>query len=239
MSAARLPRQALTAASTLLAALAAPALAQAGSDYERGVAARLGGRTDQSLELLARAVAAEPSNADAQLQYGLALLAAGRLDEAERAFKTTLELAPNYDDARIVLARVHQRRGERAAALAELDRVGTSNAEAADLRAALMRHTVSERAYRWHGHLDGSYSDVRRQQDWHDLSLRLANSVSASTRIGAAIEYSRRFGKDDTYGEVRINHRPSDRANLWLLAGATPEADIASELWLRLQGRKK
>lgn len=217
--------RALAIAGALFLGLSAPTLAQTGSDYERGVAARLAGHTDEALELLARAAAAEPRNADAQLQYGLALLAAGLLDDAERAFGTTLELAPNYDDARIALARVHQRRGDREAALAELNRVSPTNPEASELRAALMRATADS-SYRWQVDLDGSYSDVRGQQDWHDLSLRLTHVVSPFTRIGAAMETSRRFGEHDTYGEIRIDHRASDRTNFWLFAGATPSADF-------------
>lgn len=206
--------------------LVAPALAQTASDYERGVAARLAGHIDSAVELLAGAVAAEPGNADAQLQYGLALLTARRLDEAERSLRTALELAPDYDDVRIALARVHQRRGNRAKALAELDQVSAANREAAELRAALMSPGTVQAAYRWQVYLDGSYSDVRRQPDWHELSLRLAHSIDPSTRLGAAVEFSRRFGEDDTYGEVRIDHRASDRVNLWLFTGGTVKADF-------------
>lgn len=218
--------RALAIAGALFLGLCAPALAQTGSDYERGVAARLAGQTEEAVELLARAAATEPGNADAQLQYGLALLAAGRVDDAERAFRTTLELAPDYDDARIALARVHQRRDNREAALAELARVVPANSEASDLRANLMSAAAAKGGYRWQVDIDGSYSDVRSQQDWHDLSLRLTHVVSPFTRIGAAIEPSRRFGEHDTYGEIRINHRASDRANFWLFAGATPSADF-------------
>ena len=86
------------------------ALAQTSGDYERGVAARLAGDTDLALQLLRRAAASEPVNADAQLQYGLALFAAGRVDEAEQALRRTLQLAPNYEDAHEALSRVRQNR---------------------------------------------------------------------------------------------------------------------------------
>ncbi len=216
---------AVTAAALLLA-LEAPAAAQSGTDYDRGVSARLEGNTDVAIELLGRAVANEPANADAQLQYGLALLAAGRLNEAERAFLRTLELAPNYDDARIALARVHQRRGDRQAALAELARVAAANPEAGELRTALLNQRAPEGHFRWRVDLDGSYSNVRGESDWRDISLRVAGAGSASTQLGAAIEHSHRFGRNDTYGEVRVDHRASDRTVLWLLAGGTPSADF-------------
>ncbi len=219
-------RCALSTAFSLLVTFQAPAHAQATSDYGRGVEARLDGRIDSAVELLARAVSAEPRNADAQLQYGLSLLAAGRLDEAERAFRTTLELAPDYADARLGLARVHQRRGERAAALAELEQVAVTNPEVSDLRAALMRPSVAGAGYRWRVDLDGSYSDVRAEQDWRDLSLRITGALDPATKVGAGIEHSHRFGEQDTFGELRIDHRLSDRSNVWLSAGATPDADF-------------
>lgn len=214
------------AGAALTFAVAAPAVAQATSDYERGVAARLAGDVDSAVELLARAIAAEPANADAQLQYGLALLAAGRLDDADGAFRRTLEIAPRYDDARIGLARVQQRRGKREAAITELTQVTESNAEAASLRAALQHPAVATNAYRWSMDLDGSYSRVRNQKDWRDLSLRIGAAVTPEASLSGAIEYSRRFGEQDTYGELRLDHRLALGASVWLLAGATPGADF-------------
>ena len=214
------------AAVALLFAVPTSALAQSPSDYDRGVAARRAGQTELAVQLLARAAAAEPANADAQLQYGFALLSAGRLDEAEQAFRATLQLAADYEDARIGLARVHQRRGNRSAALAELDRVSASNAEAIELRAALAMPARAASAHRWQMDLDGSYSDVRGQEDWRDLSLRLTHRATGATQVGGAIESNRRFGAKDTYGEVRLDHRASSRATLWMLAGGTPDADF-------------
>ena len=219
-------RQLVAAASVVLLASHGPAFARAQSTYERGVEARLAGDIQRAVELLAEAAAAEPANADAQLQLGLALLAAGRLDEAERAFNRTLELAPDYADARIALARVHQRRGDSARALAEVERVDAANAEASELRATLLAPGSARAAYSWQLDFDGSFSDVRHEQDWHDLSLRLSGLAGPTSRVGIAIESSRRFSERDTYGEIRIDHRVSARANAWLFAGGAPDADF-------------
>ncbi|MDQ4088185.1 MAG: tetratricopeptide repeat protein, partial [Pseudomonadota bacterium] len=91
------------------------------SAYDQGVAARRAGDHLRALSLLRQAAAQEPANADVHLQIGLTHLALGQLDEAETAFRRTLELAPDYADARIALARLAQRRGDEAAALAELE----------------------------------------------------------------------------------------------------------------------
>ncbi|MDQ3139302.1 MAG: tetratricopeptide repeat protein, partial [Pseudomonadota bacterium] len=112
-----------------VAALMLVAMAPQANDqlYREGVAARLAGDNAQAATLLTRVVAAEPGNADAALQLGLVNLALGQLDEAEVAFRRTLVLAPNYDDARIGLARVAQRRGDSAQALATLAPVAPGN----------------------------------------------------------------------------------------------------------------
>ncbi|HEX9932473.1 MAG TPA: tetratricopeptide repeat protein, partial [Allosphingosinicella sp.] len=122
------------AAALAAALLAAPAVSQPTADlYGEGVAARHAGDPARAADLLARVAAAEPDNSDAHLQLGLALLALGRLDEAEAAFGETLRLAPDYSDARLGLARVAQRRGDRRAALAALEPLGPAHPEAAEL----------------------------------------------------------------------------------------------------------
>ncbi|QNM82490.1 YaiO family outer membrane beta-barrel protein [Sphingomonas sabuli] len=215
----------------LLAALAAFALpaaavAEAPGAYDRGVEARLAGRTAEAVDLLGQAASAEPANADAQLQYGLALLAADRLDDAERALRAALAIAPGYDDARIALARLYDRRGDRTAALAELAPVGPSNSDAAALRTHLSGEAATVPAYRWQADFDASYSDLDGASDWQDFALRIAGWASPATRIGIGLEQSHRFGRDDTYGEVRVEQRVGDQATLWLYAGGTPDADF-------------
>lgn len=224
---------------SLLAAVAAVALqaTQPASDYDRGVAARIAGQTDAAVDLLGRAVVADPRNADAQLQLGLALLAAGRLDEAERALRAALEVAPDYADARLGLARVHQRRGNRGAALEELARIPAGNAEATQLRTALAGPADGASPYRWSLDLDGSYSNVGSgQPDWRDASVRLGYSADTAIRLSGLVEASRRFSRNDLYGEIQLDRRLSDRANAWLLLGATPDADFRPEWQVALGG---
>ncbi len=127
----------LLACACLLSGTAAHAQPSSQRLYAQGVAARLGGDQVQAVRLLRQVVKAQPSNADAQLQLGLALLASGRLDSASAAFRRTLQLAPRYDDARVGLARVAQRRGRFADALAELQRIRAPDADAEQLRAIM------------------------------------------------------------------------------------------------------
>lgn len=219
--------------------LPAPAAAQAPSDYQAGVEARLAGNADKAIELLGRVVAAEPRNADAQLQFGLALFARSRLDEAETALRTVLAIAPNYEDARIALARLQERRGDGAAALAELDRVSAANLEAADLRTRLRAGANGAAAFRRELDVDASYSSLSDAADWQDFAVRIADRVTPSTRIAAAVQQSHRFGANDTFAEVRVDHRAGNGGSLWLSGGATPNADFLPRWQLAAGGAFK
>ena len=204
-----------------------PALAQnVEEDYRAGVAARLGGDPARAAEKLAGVTAVQPANADAHLQLGLALLALDRLDEAERSFRRTLEIAPGYSDARVGLARVLERRGERVAALAELERVGRPNAEADALAARLRRGDVEAPAPRWRLDLDGTYSALTGADDWRELGIGVRYQATPATALGLGIEAARRFGRDDVYGEARVEKRFADGLSAYLLAGGTPGADF-------------
>jgi YaiO family outer membrane protein len=222
-----------------LAALALVSATQPGSEadpealYRDGVAARHSGDNGRAVALLRQAVAAEPDNADAQLQLGLALLAEGRLDEAEAALRRTLAIASDYEDAHIGLARIAQRRGDRGAALAALEPVGPTNRDAADLRAQLQAapSAASGSDHRWQLDVDGSYSALEGpgQGDWQEASARLRYKASERTAVGAGVEVSRRFGETDTYAELRIDQRLSDGASAYVTAGATRHADFRPE----------
>lgn len=222
-------------ATALLLMIAEPAFAQAPDElYQQGVEARLAGQNDRAAELLSRLVASDPGNADAQLQYGLALLALNRLNEAEAALLRTLALAPDYQDARIALARLEQKRGRPERALAELERVDPDNAEAVSLRRQLAARRG--RAARWRLDIDGSYSFLdHAQPDWKEGSLRLTHQASPATAIAAAIEHGRRFGRKDSYGELRIDQRFAG-GNAYFFAGGAVEADFLPEWQLAAGG---
>lgn len=203
----------------------APPAADAETLYRDGVAARHAGDPARAVALLRQAVAAEPDNADARLQLGLALTALGRLDEAEAELRRTLEIAPGYEDARIALARIAQRRGDREAALAALEPVGAENREAIDLRAQLARRDPEEA--RWQLDIDGSYSALDGgRADWTEGAVQLRHRASERTAVTGTIEAARRFGNSDVYGELRIDQRLSPDATAYVSVGGTPDADF-------------
>ena len=217
----------IAAAALSLLAFAVPADAQtAEQDYQAGVAARRAGNSEEALRLLGLAAEAEPENADIPLQIGLAYLTTGRLEEAEAAFRQTLDLAPDYADARLGLARVAQRRGDRVAALAELDRVGPGNAEADLLRRQI---ETAVRPWRWRIDFDGSYSRVDRQADWQSATLVVQHQAGARTIVAATADATRRFDRTDIYGEARVDHRFAPGSNVYVLVGGTSDADYRPE----------
>jgi YaiO family outer membrane protein len=224
-----------------LLAVPAPAAAQIVADpYEEAVSVRRGGDPARAAELLRQLIVAEPENADAHLQLGLSLLALGRLDEAEASFRRTLAIAPNYTDARIGLARVAQRRGDRAGALALLAPIDPGNSEAGELRSALgvgSTGTGTAAPGQARVDLDVSYSKLDGPApDWREASLRAQVPLGERTTGAALVEVSERFERTDVYGELRVDQRVRTNAGFYLLVGATPEADFRPEYQIGVGG---
>jgi YaiO family outer membrane protein len=205
------------------------------STYDRGVAARRAGDHLRALALLSEAATQEPGNADVHLQIGLAHLALGQLEEAEAAFRRTLALAPDYADARIGLARVAQRRGDRSAALAELEPLAPGHAEADALRLAL-RDEAAGSGFATRVDADIGYSDVEGQPDWQETALQVRHEVTDRTALTARVEAARRFERNDVYGEVRIDQRLSEDVGVWASAGGTPDADFRPKVQVAAGG---
>jgi len=217
----------------------APVAAQpADQAYEQAVQARMAGDHARAVELLGPVVAANPQNADAQLQLGLALLGLGRLDEAEAAFRRTLAIAPDYIDARLGLARVEQRRGNWAAAEAELAPVDVAHPEAGPLRRQIAAGAAASWFSRWRVDVDGGYAFLTQDQpDWKEGSLRVTHRPTRATAVSTGLEVSRRFERTDTYGELRLEHRfASNKGSAYLFAGGTPDADFRPEWQIGLGG---
>ena len=215
------------------AAVRAQEQAAAPGTYDRAVSERLAGDPQRAAALLEPIVSADPLNSDAQVQLGLAHLALGDLDAAEAAFRAALDAAPGYADAHVGLARIAQLRGDRGAALRELDAVSPETPDAAALRHQLAQTSDTTR---WQLDAEGAYSWLDGPQpDWRELAIQLRRS-SGATSVGGRIEYARRFHRSDVYGELQMDTRLSDAARLYAFAGGTPEADFRPEWQVGLGG---
>ncbi|TPN83142.1 YaiO family outer membrane beta-barrel protein [Mesorhizobium sp. CU2] len=113
-------RRATFAACMFLALAAAPVatLAQTVDElYASAVKARQAQHFDEAADLLKRALALKPDNADALVQLGFAELGRNDLDAARDAFSKALAIAPAYRDASFGMAQVEFRAGNLDAAL--------------------------------------------------------------------------------------------------------------------------
>lgn len=194
----------------LVGALTLPARAEQGAEpsaqslYERGVVERRAGRSDVAMVLLALAAAHEPDNANFRLQLALALMAASRIDAAQRELGRALRLAPGYPDAEIALgyidlflgrrqlgeARARQllRRyparedvllfAEHAKAPANPARLASSNGWAVALRLSRFDGSVTDGRLPTNL-LRGSYGGAARR----DNDVRLAEAVDLVTSV--------------------------------------------------------
>ncbi|ONF97321.1 YaiO family outer membrane beta-barrel protein [Sphingomonas jeddahensis] len=211
--------------SVLLVAAAAPAAALAQqSPYAAAVQARLAGDPDRAIGLLEPVVASDPGNVDARVQLGLAQLARSDFDAAERAFTAALAQAPDYTDAHIGLARVAQRRGDTAGALAALSSVPANNPEAAALRVQLAPRASGPRLRL---DVETSHSSLTGPQpDWKEAAAQLRYQAASGAAVTGRVEYARRFGINDVYIEAAVEQRLSDQARAYVSVGTTIDADF-------------
>ncbi len=111
----------------LLPVAAAPktetALARsAASNYEEGKRLMDGGRLDEALPYLERAVRDNPKHEPAQLQLAALYIEMGRQSSAERSFQSALKANPRSAAALRELGRIHEQRGQYDLALEEYRR---------------------------------------------------------------------------------------------------------------------
>ncbi|TGT69018.1 YaiO family outer membrane beta-barrel protein [bacterium M00.F.Ca.ET.159.01.1.1] len=132
-------QRAALAACMFLAIAAAPAVALAQTVdelYASAVKARQAQRFDEAADLLKRALALKPDNADALVQLGFAELGRKDLTAARDAFSKALAIAPTYRDASLGMADVEFRSGNLDAALPLAETVAQAdpgNTDAASL----------------------------------------------------------------------------------------------------------
>ncbi|CDX55962.1 conserved exported hypothetical protein [Mesorhizobium plurifarium] len=124
------------AACLILAVAAAPtaSLAQTVDDlYASAVKARQAQHFDEAADLLKRALALKPDNADALVQLGFAELGRNDLQAARDAFSRALSIAPTYRDASFGMAEVEFRSGNLDAALPLAETVANADPGNADV----------------------------------------------------------------------------------------------------------
>lgn len=213
----------IASAAAALALFAASSASAGQAPYDEAVAARRAGDPARAAALLGPWLESRPRDADALVQYGFALLALDRLDDADQAFARALDIAPAYDDATLGRAMVAERQGRIADARRLVARIAPANADAATLSTRINRTTVIAP---WSFDLDLSYAALAQgQPDWKEAIVQVRHQSPSGVALAARIEASRRFGLDDTYVEGRLDKFFAGGSSGYLLAGATPGAD--------------
>jgi YaiO family outer membrane protein len=166
-------------------------------------AARLAGDYAQAQSHAEAVLAAEPRNADAWVELGLTHAAAGAPDEARSAFERALSIAPNYDDARIGLARLAFNEGDGAGARSWLASVSETRARDPEVVAVRQALEAGERA-QWRIDIAAAYSTLSADlEPWREAAISATRRNGVHT-LGIGIDVAERFGESDVYGEVRF-----------------------------------
>lgn len=89
--------------------------------------ARMQGRYDDAIRLNHRAIELDPLSIGSYNALGFNAVAAGKLQEAEKAFKKVLELNPSYETVHIYLGTIYLLESNPTKALAEMEQVQSPN----------------------------------------------------------------------------------------------------------------
>lgn len=227
-------------AALALLTTAEPALSQTSAPetlYEQAVQDRLAGRNPAAISGLRQVLALRPEDVDARLNLGLALLAEGRLEEADAAFAAVLRQAPDYIDAHIGRARVAQRRGDLAGAGAALDAAEAvapgSDPNIAAVRAAL----ASGRPSQWRWDARYAHSELSAGLDpWSEVAVSVSRRLDDRRAVAGLVERTERFGHVDVFAEARYDQRIG-RGAAYIAVGGAPDADYRPEISLKSGGQ--
>jgi tetratricopeptide (TPR) repeat protein len=157
--------------------------------FVAGQAARKAGRFDQAITQLAKVVALDPRDVDAQVELGLALIPRQRFAEAREAFTKVLATTPTYGDARLGLARIafyEKRPAEAAREVGILLAREPGNREARALRAQIARAAAD---------LEAAAEKARLDREQRRIALAKAQAQAAEQRSAERAKALRKAGK--------------------------------------------
>lgn len=201
---------------------------------EQGRAARRSGDAEAALVPLEAAARLAPDDADILLELGLAYYATNRLAQADRTLARAQEVAPTYRDVILARSRVALARGRsrEALRLAEpLATAGDAEAQGLVVQAQAMPEARLERLDVW-----TTRSTLENQDDWTSIGIGIGGRFAPDWSSWANLEHTRRFGLDDLYGEVGVEHGMGD-LSVFVSVGGAPDADYRAEVSLTTGAR--
>lgn len=211
-----------------------------GACWEQGAEARFAGDFVRAEAILETCLEANPNDADALVQLGLARLARGDQAGADAALSRALDIAPAYDDARIGRARIAYFNQDFTRALDLLEPVGADRPEAATLRASILearRAETTQPAHPWRIDLTASRSDLTQNlPDWSLVGLAVGKRITARDALTGSLAWAERFDVEDVYAELRYDRRLGARSSGYVAVGGSPDAVFSPERILRAGG---
>ncbi len=201
----------------------------------RANAARLMGDNAGAECTLQGLLSVEPQNADAWVQLGLVHAASGDAVRSRAAFLHALEIAPDYDDAKLGLAQLAYRSGDLAGARAWLQRIAPVRRHDPEITAfaeSLSASPVGRGV--WRVDAFAAYSSLSDDlAPWQEASLAVTRREGANS-LGVAVERVTRFDSSDLYGEVRAARATS--GTTWAIAlGGASHPQFRPEALVRLE----
>jgi len=99
-----------------------------------------------------------------------------------------------------------------------------------DLSGGLDLSPPSTPATRWRIDLDGSRSTLSgNRPTWLEATSRLGYEIRPGTTLSGGIQEAKRYGKDDTSLDARLDRKLSPSTSFYLQGGGTPDADFLAK----------
>jgi YaiO family outer membrane protein len=195
---------------------------------------RRAGRFAEAASIAACVLQLHPGDGDAWFELGAANAALDRRDEARRAFSRALDLQPANDDARLGLANLAWRDGDRDGARRWLSAISPARRGDPDVRELQLALDQSGRpAASWRIDAGAAYSWLTQDLPGWTEARATVSRREGEHSIGASVEYARHFSVEDVSVEVLATREFGPL--VWTFAvGGAPQADFRPEVSARI-----
>ena len=206
------------------------------ASFDDGLTARYAGDLETAAQIFSDLTQENPENSDAWVQLGLTHLTLENYDEAEAALKRAIEIAPDYSDAYLGLARLEWFRGNREPAEEYLSLAGDTE----DTRALRRQINATPDVKKWRADIGLGYSDLSNSlPSWEQVDVALGYQFSEDTSATIGLQYANRFNISDVYVDAGLTHTLKNRTLLFASVGTAPDGDGGGSLGFHRSRRLK